>query len=111
MTSSIKQFKIAVISTVVALLIPVIIRKLRFITKMYWFYTLAGNRPCSALVAIAATATYGAKAIIYSFGGISIQPSEFVKIIYVFAIAGLLTNARDFKKLVIATATGGDSMC
>ena len=99
---SIKQFKIAVISTVVALLIPIIIRKLRFITKMYWFYTLAGIG-LLALVAIAATATYGAK-LSFSFGGISIQPSEFVKIIYVFAIAGLLTNAKDFKKLVIATA-------
>ena len=97
---SIKQFKIAVISTVVALLIPIIIRKLRFITKMYWFYTLAGIG-LLALVAIAAT--YGAK-LSFSFGGISIQPSEFVKIIYVFAIAGLLTNAKDFKKLVIATA-------
>ncbi len=94
---SIKQFKIAVISTVVALLIPIIIRKLRFITKMYWFYTLAGIG-LLALVAIAATATYGAK-LSFSFGGISIQPSEFVKIIYVFAIAGLLTNAKDFKKL------------
>ena len=99
---SIKQFKIAVISTVVALLIPIIIRKLRFITKMYWFYTLAGIG-LLALVAIAATSTYGAK-LSFSFGDISVQPSEFVKIIYVFAIAGLLTNAKDFKKLVIATA-------
>ena len=99
---SIKQFKIAVISTVVALLIPIIIRKLRFITKMYWFYTLAGIG-LLALVAIAATSTYGAK-LSFSFGGISVQPSDFVKIIYVFAIAGLLTNAKDFKKLVIATA-------
>ena len=99
---SIKQFKISVISTVVALLIPIIIRKLRFITKMYWFYTLAGIG-LLALVAIAATSTYGAK-LSFSFGGISVQPSEFVKIIYVFAIAGLLTNAKDFKKLVIATA-------
>lgn len=99
---SIKQFKIAVISTVVALLIPIIIRKLRFITKMYWFYTLAGIG-LLALVAIAATSTYGAK-LSFNFGGISVQPSEFVKIIYVFAIAGLLTNAKDFKKLVIATA-------
>ena len=33
---SLKQFKIAVFATIVALLVPVIIRKLRFITKMYW---------------------------------------------------------------------------
>ncbi len=99
---SVKQFKITVLATVIALLIPLIIRKLRFITKMYWFYTLAGIG-LLALVAILARVTYGAK-ISLDIGGISIQPSEFVKIIYVFAIAGLLTNAREFKKIVIATA-------
>lgn len=99
--SGVKQFKIAVIATVIALLIPVIIRKLRFITKMYWLYALMGIG-LLGLVAIAATVTYGAK-LSFTVGGISIQPSEFVKIIYVFAIAGLLSNARDFKRIVIAT--------
>lgn len=98
---SIKQFKIAVIATVVALLIPVIIRKLRFITKMYWLYALVGIG-LLALVAIAARSTNGAK-LSFSFGGFSLQPSEFVKIIFVFAIAGLLSNARDFKRIVVAT--------
>lgn len=99
---STKQFRIAVASTVVALLIPVLIRKLRFITKMYWLYTLVGIG-LLALVAIAARSTYGAK-LSFEIGGISIQPSEFVKIIFVFAIAGLLTHARDFRRIVIATA-------
>lgn len=99
---SVKQFKIAVISSVVALLIPVLIRKLRFITRMYWAYTLLGIG-LLGLVAIAARSTYGAK-ISFDVGGISLQPSEFVKIIFVFAIAGLLTHARDFRRIVIATA-------
>lgn len=98
---SVKQFKIIVASTVVALIIPIIIRKLRFITKMYWFYTLMGIG-LLALVAIMAQSTYGAK-LSFTVGGVSIQPSEFVKIIFVFAIAGLLSNARDFKRIVIAT--------
>ncbi len=96
-----KQFIIAVAATVLALLIPVIIRKLRFITKMYYVYTLLGIG-LLGLVAVAARTTYGAKLSI-SIGGFSFQPSEFVKIIYVFAIAGLLTHARDFRKIVIAT--------
>lgn len=98
---SIKQFKIAIFSSVIALLIPLIIRKLRFITKMYWAYTLLGIG-LLALVAIAASVTNGAK-LSFTVGGVSIQPSEFVKIIFVFAIAGLLTHARDFKKIVVAT--------
>ena len=98
---SVKQFKIAVLSSVVALLIPVIIRKLRFITRMYWAYTLLGIG-LLGLVAIAARVTYGAK-LSFELGGISVQPSEFVKIIFVFAIAGLLTRARDFRRIAIAT--------
>ena len=111
MTSSVKQFKIAVIATVVALLDP-------------------GHHTETAVyhkdvLAVCADAGIGlarrlsrlrrprptARSCHLQFGGISIQPSEFVKIIYVFAIAGLLSNARDFRQLVIATATGGDSMC
>ncbi|MCC8050631.1 MAG: FtsW/RodA/SpoVE family cell cycle protein [Clostridiales bacterium] len=97
-----KQFVIAVAATVIAFLIPVIIRKLRFITKMYYIYTLLGIGMLG-LVAVAARTTYGAKLSI-SIGGFTFQPSEFVKIIYVFAIAGLLTHARDFRRLAVATA-------
>jgi len=96
-----KQFIIAVAATVLALLIPVIIRKLRFITKMYYAYTLLGIG-LLALVAIAAQTTYGSK-LSLSIGGFTFQPSEFVKIVYVFAIAGLLQHARDFRRVVIAT--------
>lgn len=98
----VKQFKIAVAASVVALLIPILIRKLRFITRMYWVYTLLGIG-LLALVAIAARSSNGAK-LSFTVGGISIQPSEFVKIIFVFAMAGLLSHARDFKRIAVATA-------
>lgn len=100
-SQSTKQFKIAVVASVIALLVPVLIRKLRFITKMYWLYVLVGLG-LLALVAIAARSTYGAK-LSFDFGFFSIQPSEFVKIIYVFAVAGLLSHARDFKRIAVAT--------
>ncbi len=97
----VRQFGIAVIATAIALLIPVIIRKLRFITRIYWAYTLLGLG-LLALVAIAARAVNGAK-ISFTVAGITLQPSEFVKIIFVFAIAGLLTNAKDFRRIALAT--------
>lgn len=100
-SQSTKQFKIAVAASIIALLVPVLIRKLRFITKMYWLYALVGIG-LLALVAIAARSTYGAK-LSFDFGFFSIQPSEFVKIIYVFAVAGLLSHARDFKRIAVAT--------
>lgn len=102
---SIKQFKIAVISTIIALFIPVIIRKLRFITKWAWAYAVLGIGMLG-VVAVAARATYGAK-IAFTVAGITLQPSEFVKIIFVFCMAGLLLRAKNFKQLVIVTALAG----
>ena len=99
---AVKQFKIAVLGTVLALIIPVIIRKVMLITKMSWAYSFVGIG-LLGLVLVAAQVTNGAK-LSLSIGGFSFQPSEFVKIIFVFAVAGLLTEAKDFRRIVIATA-------
>ena len=98
---AVKQFKVVVISTVIALLIPAIIRKVRVLTKWTWLYAAVGIGGLG-LVAVAAQVTYGAK-LGFVIGGISIQPSEFIKIIFVFCIAGMLGNAQTFKDIVIAT--------
>ena len=97
----VKQFKIVIISTVVALLIPAIIRKVRVLTKWTWLYAIIGIGGLG-VVAVAAQTTYGAK-LGFVIGGISVQPSEFIKIIFVFCIAGMLGNAKNFKDIVIAT--------
>ena len=97
---AVKQFKIVVISTVIALLIPAIIRKVRVLTKWTWLYATIGIGGLG-LVAVAAQVTYGAK-LGFVIGGISIQPSEFIKIIFVFCIAGILGNAKTFKDIVSA---------
>ncbi len=99
---SLKQFKIVAASTAVALIVPVIIRKVRILTRWTWLYAAAGIG-LLGIVAVAANETYGSK-LGFSFGGISIQPSEFVKIIFVFAIAGMLGKAKRFLDIVIATA-------
>lgn len=98
---ALKQFKIVVISTAAALLIPVIIRKVRILTKWTWLYAAAGIGGLG-LVAVAAKYTYGAK-LGFTVAGISIQPSEFIKIIFVFCIAGMLGNAKNFKDIAVAT--------
>lgn len=98
---SIKQFKIVAISTAAALLVPVIIRKVRVLTKWTWVYALVGIG-LLALVAVAANEINGAK-LSFAVGGISVQPSEFVKIIFVFCIAGMLGKAKSFRDIVITT--------
>lgn len=99
---SVKQFKLILAGTVLALVIPIIIRKLMVITKMTWAYTFVGIG-LLGLVLVAARVTNGAK-LSLSVGGFSFQPSEFVKIIFVFAVAGLLTEAKNFKRILLATA-------
>ena len=103
--SAIKQFEIVIAGTVLAMIIPVIIRKVMVLTRMTWAYTFVGIG-LLALVLIAARVTNGAKLSI-SVGGFSLQPSEFVKIIFVFAIAGLLSEAKDIRRIIIATVLAG----
>ena len=98
---SVKQFQIAAAGTLLALLIPLIVRKLLVLTKMTWGYVFVGIG-LLGLVLIAARVTNGAK-LSLSFAGFSIQPSEFVKIIFVFAVAGLLSTEHSFRRVVIAT--------
>lgn len=95
---AVKQFQICVIGTVIALLVPWLISKLKFITRFAWFYAAVGIGLLMA-VAVMAQVTNGAK-LALSFGGITLQPSEFVKIIYVFCIAGMLSKSTDFSQIV-----------
>lgn len=99
---AIKQFKIVAASTAIALLIPVLIRKVRTLTKWTWLYAVVGVGALG-LVTVAGDMTYGAK-LGFSFGGFSVQPTEFVKIIFVFCMAGMLGSAKNFMNIVVTTA-------
>ncbi|MDD3217916.1 MAG: FtsW/RodA/SpoVE family cell cycle protein [Lachnospiraceae bacterium] len=96
-----KQFLIVCIATVISFFIPVIIRKMHFLNKLTWFYAVAGILLLGVVLALAAVSG-GAKLFI-SVGGFSFQPSELVKITYVFFLACMLWKKQDFKTVVIAS--------
>ena len=98
---SLKQFEVAAAGTALALLVPLLVRKLAVLTRLTWGYVFVGIG-LLGLVVIAARVTNGAK-LSLSVAGFSIQPSEFVKIIFVFAVAGLLSTEHSFRRIVIAT--------
>ena len=54
------------------------------------------------VVAVAGQTSYGAK-LSLSIGGISIQPSEFVKILFVLFIASMLYKKQDFHQVMITS--------
>jgi cell division protein FtsW (lipid II flippase) len=102
MDSAVKQFKIVALSTVIALIIPVIIRKMKSLRNLSWLYAVLGFM-LLVVVFILGRTTYGAKLSI-SIAGFSFQPSEFVKIIFVFFVATMLCRDTSFKQVVKTTA-------
>ncbi|MDD3339982.1 MAG: FtsW/RodA/SpoVE family cell cycle protein [Lachnospiraceae bacterium] len=98
---AVKQFIIAAGATVIAFIIPVIIRKLKVLSRLTWLYGVLGMI-CLGIVLVLAQMSGGAKLSI-SVGGITIQFSELVKITFVFFVASILAVDRTFKKIVIAT--------
>lgn len=96
-----KQFQIVALSTLVSFLIPVIIRKVKVVRDLTWLYGIIGIL-LLAVVLVVASVSRGAKLSV-SIGGISFQFSEFVKITFVFFLAGMLQMDTSFRKVVITT--------
>lgn len=96
-----KQCELAVVAIGITLLIPVIIHKLKFFHKLTWIYALVGLAFLS-VVAVLGSRSYGAK-LSFTFGGISVQPSEFIKIVFVFFVASMFYESTEFKQVVKAT--------
>lgn len=98
---AIRQFIIAVAAMILGLCIPFFIKKMWFLKNLTWLFALVGLGAL-AVVAVLGRTSYGAK-LSYSVGRVSLQPSEFVKIIFVFYVAGMLYISKEFKQVVITT--------
>ncbi len=98
MEKAIKQFVIVVVASLVALIIPVFVEKAYWLKKLRWFYGLAGLLLLSTVFIIGTTKNGSTNWI--SLGSFAFQPSEFVKISYVFFIAAMLERAESFKQIL-----------
>lgn len=98
---ALKQFVIAAVMIAVSLAVPIIIRKAKFLSEWRKLYAVVGLLSLG-LVAVLGQVSYGAK-LGFTIGGISIQPSELVKIVFVFFVASSFKKATDFKNVVITT--------
>lgn len=96
-----RQFMIVAAGSAAALLVPVIVRKMHFLSKLTWLYAGIGAAGLLAVLALAQV-TGGAKLSIFG-----IQPSEFIKIIFVFFLASALWKDQSFKRVVIVTVVAG----
>lgn len=101
-SKAVKQFIFAVIGTVIGLIVPVLIRKLSFLKDWGYIYAGVGILALGA-VAVLGQLSDGAK-LGFTIAGFGIQPSEFVKILFVFYVAASLNKSTEFKNVVITTA-------
>ena len=97
-----KQFAIVVAAAVITLVIPFVIDRVWQLSRIPWFYGIGGIL-LLGIVCIAGTSSFGAQ-LSLGVGDFSIQPSEFVKISYVFFIATMFYRSTDFKTVIIVTA-------
>lgn len=100
-----KQLLMVIVGTAFSLLIPVIVRKVKLLKDITWVYGIAGMVMLIAVLGLAAISG-GAKLSI-EVGGVTFQFSEFVKITFVFFVAGMLRRDTSFKTVAITTIAAG----
>lgn len=105
MDLAVRQFIIVLVSVAVAMGVPWLIRRFREIKIGSWIYALLGILPLGVVLILGNT-TYGSK-LSYSIFGLSFQPSEFVKIVFVFFMAGAFSKSTDLLQVVYVTVVAG----
>lgn len=101
MDKAIKQFSFAAVAVVITCFIPILVAKLKVWDKLGVLYGLIGIGGL-AFVCVAASTTYGAKLSI-SIGPVVLQPSEFIKILFIFFSACMLYKSVEFEHIVKVT--------
>lgn len=99
---AVRQFVIVAVSALVTWIIPFIMDRVWQLSKIPWIYGILGLL-LLAVVWVIGNNSFGAQLSI-SLAGIAFQPSEFVKISFVFFVATMFYRSVDFKNVMITTA-------
>ncbi len=98
MEKAMKQIMFAAAAVVITCFIPILVAKLKVWNKLRILYGILGIAGL-LVVLVAASTTYGAK-INIAIGPVVLQPSEFIKIIFIFFSACMLQESTEFKHVV-----------
>lgn len=98
---AIKQTIITAVASMLAFIVPMCIRRVGIVRNLYPVFAVAGLG-CLLAVYIAGAISYGAKLSI-SIGGVSFQPAEFIKISFIFFVAGMLYKNTSFLRVCVTT--------
>jgi cell division protein FtsW len=97
----VKQFLIAVAGTAITFFVPALLKKVKSFRNFGWLYCGVGF--ALLVLVLLGDKVFGAN-LVLSIGPVSIQPGEFVKILYVMFIASLFNKSTTFKQTVLVTA-------
>lgn len=108
---ALKQFAISTVTLIIVSFIPLIMLKYRNLRNYYYVYGAMGIVALLTVFIpgegfIHGITQYGARnwlAIDLGFAEVSLQPSEFVKILFVFFVASILAKSTEFRQVLIAT--------
>ena len=98
---AVRQFQIAAGALLLSLIVPVLIRKCAFLQKIPWVYGIAGLLLLLA-VAFVGKEDSGANLSLV-LGNFSFQPTEAVKLTFVFFVAARLAKSTEFKDVALTT--------
>ena len=101
MDKAVRQFIIMAVAAVITMIIPYVIDRTWQLAKIPWVYGLIGLA-LLLVVCVIGNTSFGAQLSI-SIGGFSFQPSEFVKISFVFFVATTFYRSTEFKNVAITT--------
>ncbi len=102
---AIRQFKIILVSYIICMFVPLIVSRVKFLSKLRWIYAAIGILPLS-LVLILGETTLGSK-LSFTIQGITFQPSEMVKLLFVLFMAASLYQSTSFLNVIVTTIVAG----
>lgn len=97
----VRQFVFVVIGSVISMIIPWLIKKIKSFRNLPALYFAAGIALLAAV--LISDEIFGAKLSV-TIGAVSLQPTEIVKIIYVMFIAAMFNASDSFKRVAATTA-------
>ena len=100
-SNAVKQFVIAAGGVAISLVVPVVIRKVKKLSEWRKVYAIIGIVSL-ALVVVIGSVSYGAK-LGFQVAGINVQPSELVKIVFVFFVASSFKQSMAFRDVFVVT--------
>lgn len=97
---AVRQFMIVVGSMILSMFVPYLLRQVKNLEKLTWLYAGIGMVSLAAVL-LAGAVTNGSK-LSFSVAGVSFQPSEFVKIAFVFCMAAMLKEAESLAQIALS---------